>query len=496
MLFNSIEFLLIFLPICLAGHFLLRPIGNRSVSIWWLTICSFVFYAYWEIEYLFLLIASIVANFQLAKVIRSLEDEATNRKAPLLALGIVANLATIGYFKYAGFLGAVFLPEESAVRFDGILLPLAISFFTFQQIAYLVDAAKPTFQDRSFTEYALFVSFFPQLIAGPIVQHNDVVPQFRAPKFLRFDRALFGFGLSLLLLGLFKKVVLADTSALYATPVFSAADSGVQVQFFEAWSAALGYSFQLYFDFSGYSDMALGLAALFGIRLPINFNSPYKATSIIDFWRRWHITLSDFLKHYLYFPLGGDRKGKLRRHVNLLITMLLGGLWHGAGWNFIIWGGVHGCFLVVNHLWRQFSGSQLRRWKLGILLGWALTLVCVISAWVVFRAETLNGALEIYKGMLGLNGATLPSQVKILVPASLQGFVTFTGSSKLLAGGTVMGLFEMLFLFMIMGIAILSKNLYQLAPWSRTVLVLITGYFTVQAIGFGKAPSEFLYFQF
>lgn len=304
----------------------------------------------------------------------------------------------VNYVFYLGF------------NYTNIILPLAISFFTFQQIAYLVDAYRGEAREYSFLHYSLFVTFFPQLIAGPIVHHKEMLPQFAKNSTYKFHFSNFNIGLTIFIIGLFKKVVLADSIAIYSTPVFASADAGNNITFFEAWGGAIAYSLQLYFDFSGYADMAIGLAKMFGINLPLNFNSPYKSVNIIEFWRRWHMTLSRFLKDYLYISLGGNRKGS--KNLNLLLTMLLGGLWHGASYNFVIWGGLHGIFLIVNHGWQQFRHKVLnhdlkKSSKAGTLFSIGFTFLSVTVAWVFFRAESLQGALLIIEGMAGVNGAIL-----------------------------------------------------------------------------------------
>jgi len=293
---------------------------------------------------------------------------------------------------------------------ETIILPLGISFFTFTQIAYLVDAHRGLAHEYSFLHYALFVTFFPHLIAGPILHHKEMMPQFARSDIYRLKAEHLAVGLTIFALGLFKKVVLADGVAVYATPVFAAAQAGTTLTFFEAWGGALAYTLQLYFDFSGYSDMAIGLARMFGIRFPLNFNSPYKATSIIDFWRRWHITLSRFLRDYLYIPLGGSRKGEARRLTNLMITMLLGGLWHGAGWTFVLWGGLHGFYLVVNHAWRQWRTSRghTQSTRVGRFFAWLLTMLAVVVAWVPFRAENMAATQNMLFAMFGYQGFSLP----------------------------------------------------------------------------------------
>ena len=274
-------------------------------------------------------------------------------------------------------------------------------------------------------------------------------------------------GLAIFLLGLFKKVVLADGVAAYATPVFAAADSGELITFFEAWAGALAYTFQLYFDFSGYSDMAIGIARMFNIHLPLNFNSPYKAVNIIEFWRRWHMTLSRFLRDYLYFPLGGNRRGMPRRYVNLMITMLLGGLWHGAGWTFVAWGFMHGIFLVINHAWhgiRRFFGSAPGSLGFpGRSVAWLVTFLSVVVSWVMFRAESFAGATGILQGMSGMNGFILPAQIAAIIPG-LDGVIETVGTMPLLGGGTIMGVFEMAGMFLLMFVLVAMPASHEMKP--------------------------------
>ena len=380
-----------------------------------------------------------------------------------------------------------------------IVLPLAISFFTLQQITYLVDANSGETKEYNFLHYCLFVTFFPQLIAGPIVHHREMLPQFEQSSAYRFVQSNFASGTAIFLLGLFKKVVLADGVAVYATPVFNAAEAGAVLTFFEAWTGATAYTFQLYFDFSGYSDMAIGIARMFNINLPLNFNSPYKAVNITEFWRRWHMTLSRFLRDYLYIPLGGNRKGKTRRHVNLMITMLLGGLWHGAGWTFVAWGALHGFYLVVNHSWhalRRALNPNPRSYGIaGQALAWLITMNAVVVAWVFFRAESFNGAIAILEGMAGMNGFVLPAQVAAVIPG-LSNLVDTVGTMKLLGGGTIMGVFETLGMFALMTVLIFLPNVYEMSNSRRLAAVALTFYFTMQAVLFTRIPSEFLYFQF
>lgn len=399
MLFNSPEFLFFFLPTVLLIFFL---IGARS-SVWalgWLVLSSLFFYGWWNPSLLGLILLSIGINFALGRYLVDLR--ADHQKRLLLAIGVMFNLAVIGYFKYADFfIASVNAFASTNLPILNIVLPIGISFFTFQQIAFLVDARNGVAAERNLLRYSLFVVFFPQLIAGPIVHHSDVLPQFQRSSTFHPRMRNLSVGISIFFIGLFKKVVLADNFALIASPVFASAENGVPLDFMTSLQGALGYTFQLYFDFSGYSDMAIGLARLFGVRLPLNFNSPYKATSIIDFWRRWHMTLSRFLREYLYFPLGGNTKGRRRRYVNLLMTMILGGLWHGAGWTFVFWGGLHGVFLVINHAWRRLGLPSRNTW-FSILLARSLTFLCVVIGWIFFRAETFGGALNILDGFTHL----------------------------------------------------------------------------------------------
>jgi alginate O-acetyltransferase complex protein AlgI len=411
MLFNSYDFLLIFLPVVLAGFALTERLGNR-VAIMWLVTASLVFYSYWNPSYVVLLIVSIVMNFAIGKGLGE------RKSIAVLTVGITFNVGLIGYYKYANFF--VDLASGGNGPFLDIFLPLGISFFTFQQITYLVDSYRRDVTPHSFSEYALFVSFFPQLIAGPIVHQKEILPQY-TQKRLRLKSSNLVMGLMVFTVGLCKKVIIADGVAVYADPMFVAAEAGQMISFIEAWAGILAFSFQIYFDFSGYSDMAIGLALMFGIRLPINFASPYKATSIIDFWRRWHMTLSRFLRDYLYIPLGGSRRGNVRRYVNLIIVMVLGGLWHGAGLTFLIWGALHGVYLLLNHAWREVSartgfGDRLGATPYGRLLSWALTFLCVVVAWVFFRAESFEGAFNILAGMMGAEG-------RLLLPVSYAGYL-------------------------------------------------------------------------
>jgi D-alanyl-lipoteichoic acid acyltransferase DltB (MBOAT superfamily) len=410
MLFTSPAFLFSFLPVVLLGFHILRAFGRNILLVAWLLAASMVFYAWWSPYFLLLLIASMLANYWIGYAIQ--HADGPPRKV-LFTMGILGNLALLAYFKYADFfLDTLNTVAKSDLPLLHIILPLGISFFTFQKIAYLADIHARHARTRRLADFALFVFFFPQLIAGPIVHHSEVMPQFRLlgreeahdrakSRALAWENS--AVGLTIFLIGLVRKVVIADQIARYVSPIFAAASHEPAVGFVLAWQAALGYTVQLYFDFSGYSDMAIGLARLFGVRLPANFNSPYAALSIVEFWRRWHMTLSRFLRDYVYIPLGGNRHGPARRYINLLATMVLGGFWHGAGWTFILWGALHGIYLLIAHAW-----ESLARVRLPAPLAWIITLLAVIVAWVIFRAPDLQSAGVIFAGMIGMQGLHHP----------------------------------------------------------------------------------------
>lgn len=409
MLFNSYSFLMFFLPITVCGFFILGRFQKGQLAIAWLVLASLFFYGFWNPTYLFLITGSMVFNYWAGKRILSVE----NPSRPFLAISIGANLAALGYFKYANFfVDNLNLLAGSDWHLGHIVLPLAISFFTFQQIAYLVDTYRREAEEYSFLHYALFVTFFPQLIAGPIVHHGEMLPQFREKKLFQPNAQNICIGITLIAIGLFKKVVIADNMGEFASRIFNAAERGQDIWFGEAWGGALAYTFQLYFDFSGYVDMAMGSARIIGIKLPINFHSPYKSLNIIDFWRRWHKTLSRFLRDYLYIAMGGNRKGETRRYVNLMATMLLGGLWHGASWTFVFWGFLHGIYLVVNHSWhalRKMSGLDNEFGHAGRIASWVTTFLAVVIAWVFFRAESFLGAKVMLTAMSGYNLLDMPA---------------------------------------------------------------------------------------
>lgn len=392
--------------------------GLHRAACGWLALASLFFYGYWAPEYLFLLLASVTGNYVLGQAILRALTEARQRPAKiLLSCAVALNIGALGYFKYANFfVDTLSYVMAIHIEISRVILPIGISFFTFTQIAYLVDTFQGKVRETNPIHYLLFVTYFPHLIAGPILHHAEMMPQFRDTATYRFSRESFLSGTFVFLIGLFKKVVLADGIQPYVGPVFDAPiDQPLTI--IEAWGGALAYTLQLYFDFSGYSDMAIGLSRMFNIELPLNFNSPYKATNIIDFWRRWHMTLSRFLRDYLYIPLGGNRKGGMRRYENLMATMLLGGLWHGAGWSFVVWGGLHGCYLAVNHAW-QTVGQRMGFGRVGPatlrrLVSLLVTFLCVVVAWVFFRAKDIDSAMRVLRGMFDMSGVVLPEQTVV-----------------------------------------------------------------------------------
>ena len=519
MLFNSPQFIYLFLPIVLIGFFWLARWSHR-IAATWLTAGSLFFYGWWNPAYLGLLIGSIFFNYSMGLVLaREATRSESQHRAYLLAIGVGANLALLGYYKYAHFfLGTANTLIGANWKLGEIILPLGISFFTFTQIAFLVDAWRGMAREFNFIHYGLFVTYFPHLIAGPVLHHKEIMPQFGRAETYRVNWENLAVGLTIFAIGLCKKVVLADGVAVYAKPVFAAAGGGTALSFLEAWGGALAYTLQLYFDFSGYSDMAIGISRLFGVALPLNFNSPYQSLNIVEFWRRWHMTLSRFLRDYLYFPLGGNRKGKPRRYVNLLTTMLLGGLWHGAGWTFVIWGGLHGFYLVINHAWQnlkqRFGLPTGRSWTRA--LAWTITFLAVVIGWVFFRAESLPSALSVLAAMAGMHGIVIPSAWVADVHWRISTLLHAMGFTVGNAGSNVPDVWGWFWIGTLLLVATRMPNTQGIlsdfrpaldfvptnkqplcvrfhinAVWVLAVVILLTA-----ALTRGEAISEFLYFQF
>ena len=433
MLFNTYHFIFAFLPVTLLVFYAFGSLGKTQLAMGWLVLASLFFYGWWNPAYVGLIVLSLVVNFVFGRLLLGEGMSAARRKL-LMVVALALNLGLLGYFKYANFfIDSVNSIVGTSFHLERIILPLAISFFTFQQIAFIVDAYQRKAHETKFLPYCLFVTFFPQLIAGPIVHHGEMMPQFLKQDRFKFHASDFSIGITIFLLGLFKKVIIADEVAAYGSAAFVGANEGLTLTIFEAWTAAISYTMQLYFDFSAYSDMAIGLGRMFGIRLPMNFNSPYKATNIIDFWRRWHMTLSRFLRDYLYIPLGGSRVGPVRRHVNLMLTMLLGGLWHGAGWTFVAWGGLHGSYLIINHFWRRWRKTTRESKPVGRfmrLVYWTLTFIAIIISWIFFRAESFGAATEIIRAMFGFNGLSMPEVLAGPLGAlgtATNGWISFEG---------------------------------------------------------------------
>ncbi len=486
MLFNSYEFILIFLPLTFIGYFLLNKYTNSKVGRAFLLLASIFFYSYWKVEYSLLLLFTISFNYVVG---RQLSQDSRNKKL-LLIIGIAVDVLLLGYFKYRNF----FIENINDVaganfRLHEVLLPLGISFITFQTIAFLVDCYKGKTQERNLLDYALFVSFFPQLIAGPIVHHAEMLPQFKDEYNKRINYRHLLQGILIFMLGVVKKVIIADTFAVWANKGF--ASSGV-LNMVEAWMTSLSYTFQLYYDFSGYCDMAVGLGLIFNIKIPFNFNSPYKATSIADFWRRWHITLSRFLRDYIYIPLGGNKVKFGRELYNLLIVFLIGGLWHGAAWTFVFWGFLHGMAIVVERVFKKVKV------KLPRILSWLLVFNFVNIAWVFFRATSWADAKNVLKAMFGLNGLVLPERLANVSFVKSISSVSFGNWNELLLEKPYYSNRILFYLFVFGVLAIVFKNSQELLVKSRLravniIWVCVSFLFAFMFLG---DNSEFLYFNF
>jgi alginate O-acetyltransferase complex protein AlgI len=498
LLFNSPSFLLIFLPVTLVGFFLIAAQSRRAAALW-LALASLAFYAVWNPRFVALLLASVAFNYGMGFALSKARGHW--RARPFLVAAIAVDLGLLAFFKYTNFFLTT-VNELSGVQIPlaHIVLPLGISFFTFTQIAFLVDVSCGIATEYNFIDFLLFVTYFPHLIAGPVLHHKQMMPQFAAPATYRFNPGLFAEGFCIFLIGLAKKIVLADALAAFVTPLFDAVENGTAVTFFESWGASLAYTFQLYFDFSGYSDMAIGLSLLFGVTLPINFASPYKSRNVIEFWRRWHMTLSQFLRDYLYVQLGGNRRGPILRYVNLMLTMILGGLWHGANWTFVAWGTLHGLFLVLNHgwqrLWTTGGESPPLAANLTATCATALTFFAVVASWVVFRARSIHGATMVWTGMSGANGFVLPAEIAAIIPG-LGRHVNVVGNMPLLGNGSVMGVFEQICLIgLAAALCFAFPNTQHMGKGLKRAAIFLSIGFVIQGIFFGHAPSPFLYFQF
>ena len=478
MLFNSYEFIFFFLPITFFIYFYLNSKKFTEASKAFLVFASLFFYSWWNIIYLPLILVSLLFNFTIGRELSNHSIKRRNYSAKiLLTMGVVSNIVLLGYFKYSDF----FIMNTnrafgSEIPLLHLALPLAISFYTFQQIAYLVDSYRKETKEYDFLNYAVFVTFFPQLIAGPIVHHAEMMPQFARLKNKVKNYHNIALGLFIFSIGLFKKVVIADTFSVWATKGFDVAQT---LNMIEAWVTSLSYTFQLYFDFSGYADMAIGIALLFNIKIPMNFFSPYKATSIQDFWRRWHMTLSRFLKDYIYIPLGGNRKGEVRTYTNLFATFVLGGIWHGAGWTFVLWGILHGLALVVHRLWKKVGI------KIPVILAWFITFNFINITWVFFRATNFESAIKVLKGMF-TGDLILPSGMSSLLELSMNWTKLYRHESYLY-----------LWVFFAFVVVLVLPNSMQLMKKFKTnfLYLFLTLTFFLSLFMLHR-KSEFIYFNF
>ena len=486
MLFNSYEFIFLFLPITFFIYFFLNSKRLTAASKIFLIVSSLFFYAWWNIIYLPLIIISILFNYTVGLLLTKRAKYAQNQRKLLLIIGIAANIGLLGYFKYSDFfISNVNFLFSSNISLLNLTLPLAISFFSFQQIAYLIDSYRNETKEYSFINYCIFITFFPQLIAGPIVHHKEMMPYFASPKTKVINHKNISKGIYIFSIGLFKKVVIADSFSTWATNGF---DTAQALSLLEAWATSLSYTFQLYFDFSGYCDMAIGAALLFNIKLPINFNSPYKATNIQDFWRRWHITLSRFLRDYIYIPLGGNRHGDTKTCANLMTTFLIGGIWHGAGWTFVFWGFLHGLALVVFKIW------SMQAIRLNKILAWIITFNFINIAWIFFRAKEWQDAIKVIKGMFGFSTVTLPNFLSDHLHY-LSAYGVKFGNTFMAIGGDKSMIAYIFFAFILV---LTQKNSIE----KTSSLVLNHKTYVVAAFMFAcsiillKQESEFLYFNF
>jgi alginate O-acetyltransferase complex protein AlgI len=519
MLFNSYEFIFVFLPVTVAVFFLLGS-ASRTWALRWVIVSSLLFYAWWRPVNILILAPAIGINFIVARQIQRLRGRGQHGPAKaLLIAGILANLGFLGYFKYSNFAAGV---VNDALGTDfvlaAIILPLGISFITFQKIAFLIDVHAGHVESFTLQDYCLFVLFFPQLIAGPIVHYREMMPQFRGAP-CRFDGHTVAIGVTLFVFGLFKKTVLADGIAPLVTPIYERAAAGDAIALVPAWMAALGFTLQIYFDFSGYTDMALGIARVFGVRLPPNFNSPLQATSIIEFWSRWHMTLTRFLTAYVYNPLvlSLTRRRLASGHAVLngrgtragafvvltlgptLLTMLLSGVWHGAGYLFILWGLLHGVLLTINHAWRLYgrrAAPASVEERLTRSMHWLLTLTCVVVSMVLFRSQTLAAATDILQGLVGMNGLGLASGSGFAL-ARTAGWISMLGVIAVACPNTL----QLLARYEPAlgwkpdrgGVSIGGRNLGWNASPAWAAMVSVAAAIAIMRTG---GPSEFLYWQF
>ena len=493
MLFNSFPFIAVFLPVSLMVYFWLNRLRLVLAADSWLLFASVFFYGWWDIRYVPLLLGSILFNYSIGNILQgdSVRERNVSRKL-VFVIGIVANLLLLGYFKYTDFfLTAINIFSGTSIPLLKIVLPLGISFFTITQIAFLVDAYEGLAEERNLLHYGLFVTFFPHLLAGPILHHKDMMPQFGRLRNKVLNYRNLSAGLFLFMLGMFKKVVIADTVGPLANAGFL---NSATITMIDAWVASLAYTVQLYFDFSGYSDMALGVAWMFNIRLPANFNSPYKATSIIDFWKRWHMTLTSFITTYVYTPIvrSFSRVTFTASLVAIFLSMLVSGFWHGAGWTFILWGGLHGIALVINHWWRK------KKIRMPVPFAWLLTFGFVHFSMVLFRAKDLGEAWRMFRAMAGCNGVILPASWQKFFPVMAEYGVTWGKMFMVINGhGDVL----VVFLALLVTVLFRFNSLRYAEPMqfqpSRLNQALLVGMILFNLLYLNSIRAkEFLYFGF
>ena len=486
MLFNSYEFIFMFLPVMFVVYFYLMSKRVVLGAKIWLVAGSLFFYSYWNITYLSLILISMFTNYGVGLTLVN-QDRVKISSKTVLAFGIFFNLALLGYFKYTD----LFLENfngifGSNIPLPHIILPLGISFFTFTQIAFLVDAYKKEAKEYNIFNYMLFVTYFPHLLAGPILHHKEMMPQFASVKNYAKNYKNIALGLFIFSIGLFKKVIIADTFAVWANAGF---DTATTLNLIEAWATSLSYTFQLYFDFSGYTDMAIGVSLMFNIKLPINFNSPYKALSIQDFWRRWHITLSRFLRDYLYIPLGGNRKGEIRTYTNLITTFLLGGFWHGAGWTFIVWGALHGIALAIHRMWQSFG------FKLNKILAWFITFNFINITWIFFRAKDFESAMKVLGGMFSLDNVVLPEKYFKFLAQYNEVYFKFGEVYTNILGKDNTTVFVILGFILVLGFknSMEFRTIFFRMPLVYTIVLVIVTFYVISNM---SKYTEFLYFNF
>ncbi len=482
MVFNSYIFVLFFFPLCLLGYFGLNHFGKYKLAQVFLLGMSLWFYGYFNVSYLFIIIGSVIGNYCVYKLI---EKNSRRWKKAIMLVGVVVNVGVLGYFKYMDFfienINTVFRTD---IGFLGIVLPLGISFFTFQQLSFIIDAYRGEIPNYSFLDYANFVTYFPQLIAGPIVTHDELVPQFLDKEKKRFQWDNFAQGMYLFTFGLVKKLLLADTFSDAVTYGFTTLDNLSAVT---AFLTMVSYTLQIYFDFSGYCDMAIGIGKMMNIDLPLNFNSPYKALTITEFWSRWHMTLTRFLTKYIYIPLGGNRKGRVRTYVNIMIVFLVSGLWHGASWNFVFWGACHGVFMVITRACKRFFE------KLHPAFNWILTFSFVNVMWVFFRAENFSQALTLLRALFSWNFSFDPIFIDLFRLAEIKKVLSVFRIEELYPPFIITGFFVLAFV-LILGCSNAYEKFQKFKPtvfrWLVTIFLFTWCVFSFAGI------SEFLYFNF